>query len=217
MELIKPFIKYSRLYRTTGDTIRKELVYRRWWSEIKKTKAIHSTINRSDSGGSDSSMEDNSGVIIHNNFFCQFCFTSNKELRLCCSQCLFPLDCSENEELVNYIIISVCYYESINMSGCGSNGNNNCYDIDDDYEEINNNNHNNSKTVDYRNVWRERIRFAWQCYESKIKLYKIHYDKCLQCEQPCRLTGSVYFYCFSFKLFCKRCFFPLFRIVTANS
>nr|QGW49173.1 hypothetical protein [Chrysodeixis includens nucleopolyhedrovirus]QGW49453.1 hypothetical protein [Chrysodeixis includens nucleopolyhedrovirus]QGW49593.1 hypothetical protein [Chrysodeixis includens nucleopolyhedrovirus]QGW49873.1 hypothetical protein [Chrysodeixis includens nucleopolyhedrovirus]QGW50013.1 hypothetical protein [Chrysodeixis includens nucleopolyhedrovirus] len=204
MELIKPFIKYSRLYRTANDNIRKELVYRRWWCEIRKTMPpMNTTIKRSDSGGSDSSVEE----IIPNNFFCNFCFTTNKESRLCCNQCLFPLECNEHEELINYIIISVCYYESIDYSGGDDNDN----DDDRGEKKI------NSMMVDNKNVWRERIRFAWQSYESKIKLYKIHYEKCLQCDQPCRLTGSVYFYCFSFKLFCKRCFFPLFRIVTANS
>ncbi|AJD80731.1 hypothetical protein [Pseudoplusia includens SNPV IE] len=202
MELIKPFVKYSRLYRTANDNIRKELVYRRWWCEIRKTMPpMNTTIKRSDSGGSDSSVEE----IIPNNFFV-FCFTTNKESRLCCNQCLFPLECNEHEELINYIIISVCYYESMDYSG-GDNDN----DDDRGEKKI------NSMMVDNKNVWRERIRFAWQSYESKIKLYKIHYEKCLQCDQPCRLTGSVYFYCFSFKLFCKRCFFPLFRIVTANS
>nr|AOL56477.1 hypothetical protein [Chrysodeixis includens nucleopolyhedrovirus] len=202
MELIKPFVKYSRLYRTANDNIRKELVYRRWWCEIRKTMPpMNTTIKRSDSGGSDSSVEE----IIPNNFFV-ICFTTNKESRLCCNQCLFPLECNEHEELINYIIISVCYYESMDYSG-GDNDN----DDDRGEKKI------NSMMVDNKNVWRERIRFAWQSYESKIKLYKIHYEKCLQCDQPCRLTGSVYFYCFSFKLFCKRCFFPLFRIVTANS
>ncbi|AAY83971.1 ORF-40 peptide [Chrysodeixis chalcites nucleopolyhedrovirus] len=213
MELIKPFIKYSRLYRTANDTVRKELVYRRWWCEIKKTLVMN-TIKRSDSGGSDSSVEDNCRIL-YNNFFCKFCFTlNNKESHLCCAQCLFPLDdSSENEELINYIVISVCYYESINIGGYDKNKKSYGDDVDDDDVDFV---ENNSIIVD-KNVWRERIRFAWYSYESKIKLYKIHYEKCLQCDKPCRLTGSVYFYCFSFKLFCKRCFFPLFRIVTANS
>jgi hypothetical protein len=101
MELIKPFIKYSKLYRHATDKRVKTLIYEKWHEEVKRS--MSTLVN--DTIGADVVM-------------CIFCYKLNtvtdiSDTEHCvsfCLHCFFPLLC--NDEFITYCMLSVCYYES---------------------------------------------------------------------------------------------------------
>ncbi|ADD73759.1 ORF50 [Lymantria xylina nucleopolyhedrovirus] len=93
MELIKPFVKYSRAYRTCGDSTAKNKILHDWVKEV---------------GGCQRSDADR-----QSNFFCDFCQALCDEIAICaCRHCFFPRCTSRLEqELTTYALLSVCYWE----------------------------------------------------------------------------------------------------------
>ncbi|AAG53785.1 unknown [Helicoverpa armigera nucleopolyhedrovirus] len=121
---------------------------------------------------------------------CQFCLHNTTHNALFCEQCFFPLYCCSNSFETDwrmFALLSACYWEN---------------------------------PGDER-VWRERIRLAWSTGEftsqirnnNKKLLYKVIADKCVQCSVSCNNIGETY-YQFDYNLFCDRCFFPLFTVIS---
>lgn len=93
MELIKPFVKYSKLYRRSKDDGARQLIYNSWCNEIEKTCSASPRQS------------------LRGNAHCNFCYTINEQEQQFCTQCFFPL--FGDEELATYCMLSVCYYETI--------------------------------------------------------------------------------------------------------
>nr|AIW01521.1 hypothetical protein [Spodoptera frugiperda multiple nucleopolyhedrovirus] len=96
MELIIPFLHYSKLYRlATSENVRR-LIYDQWSKDttnitrdLSSTKAVSSSTN------------------------CVFChekFNQDKD-RYFCDFCFFPRT-GVDEEFATYCLLSVCYYET---------------------------------------------------------------------------------------------------------
>ncbi|AUV65384.1 hypothetical protein [Alphabaculovirus myunipunctae] len=93
MELIKPFIRYSKMYRRATDERVKSFIYDKWSDEVNVVAAV-------DSSSSSSKMQ-----------MCGYCHTS--AATAFCDICLFPLAAACDEELATYCLLSVCYFESV--------------------------------------------------------------------------------------------------------
>lgn len=91
MELIKPFVKYSRTYRFCDDVSSKSEIFSCWYKEANVALQTY----------------------VGNTVICDFCYTDNVNT-LYCRQCLFPLFYSKliDKELIIYSLLSVCYWES---------------------------------------------------------------------------------------------------------
>ncbi|ADB84384.1 hypothetical protein [Apocheima cinerarium nucleopolyhedrovirus] len=93
MELIKPFVKYSKDYRECEDVYKKAQIYNQWYCET--TLAIAETKKRNNDCD-----------------VCDFCYANVIKNSVVCHQCLFPLRTNFiHEELAMYTLLSVCYYE----------------------------------------------------------------------------------------------------------
>ncbi len=106
MELIKPFVQYSRSYRIAGDEQEKSTIFKQWCLAIGKLPV---------SSDDSTCTED----------FCDFCY-SRQTYTSFCLECLFPLPsrCHDriiNQELFTYSVISVCFYELLLNSTTTSN------------------------------------------------------------------------------------------------
>ncbi|AKR17348.1 hypothetical protein [Urbanus proteus nucleopolyhedrovirus] len=90
MELIKPFLKYSKLYRTSGDKLTKQKIYNKWFNEIK-----YYTMTSLDA-------------------HCEYCFKFNQNNIGFCQECLYPLNqmYPTIEDILTYCLLSVCFYET---------------------------------------------------------------------------------------------------------
>ncbi|AAM95123.1 hypothetical protein HaMNV_gp130 [Helicoverpa armigera multiple nucleopolyhedrovirus] len=99
MELIKPFIKYSQLYRHTKDDNARRLIYKNWCSEIGETR-VQSTL-----------------MVSRNNAKCDYCYNVNDQQQQFCTQCFFPLS-GNDTEFMTYCLLSVCYFETNCESLC---------------------------------------------------------------------------------------------------
>ncbi|UJZ89053.1 ac52 [Erannis ankeraria nucleopolyhedrovirus] len=95
MELIKPFVKYSKNYRECDDVNKKAQIYNRWHCEatlVVAAKSIEDCNNDCD--------------------VCDFCYANVIKNSVVCRHCLFPLRTNFiDEELAMYTLLSVCYYE----------------------------------------------------------------------------------------------------------
>ncbi|QEI03659.1 hypothetical protein [Rachiplusia nu nucleopolyhedrovirus] len=97
MELIKPFIRYSRLYRITVDEQEKSEIFNQW------TRAVGDQSNHQLLSSSELAT-------------CEFCYTKqHTKSSQFCGKCFFPLSLEKNigQELSTYSIISVCFYEQL--------------------------------------------------------------------------------------------------------
>jgi Protein of unknown function (DUF2616) len=93
MELIKPFVKYSKMYRHTTDKRVRRFIYNSWCAEAQQAATAAMTTSQPISN------------------LCAFCYTVNDTATFC-THCLFPLAC--DEEFGTYCLLSVCYHESSN-------------------------------------------------------------------------------------------------------
>ncbi|AIE47774.1 ac52-like protein [Peridroma alphabaculovirus] len=89
MELIKPFVKYSRMYRRTTDSGVKQSIYNQWRGEVRQH------VDELDDA--------------REQRLCGFCYAPHTAAHRFCTQCLFPL---RDEEFITYCMLSVCYYET---------------------------------------------------------------------------------------------------------
>ncbi|QED40564.1 hypothetical protein [Chrysodeixis includens nucleopolyhedrovirus] len=95
MELIKPFIQYSRLYRFSQNERERQRIFNSWSQVTNYTGA--------------------SSLSTLSNQTCDFCYKIQNGVRFC-SGCLFPLVLPENDivqELSAYSIVSACFYEAV--------------------------------------------------------------------------------------------------------
>nr|AIX47891.1 hypothetical protein [Lymantria dispar multiple nucleopolyhedrovirus]QCQ67304.1 hypothetical protein [Lymantria dispar multiple nucleopolyhedrovirus]QCQ67464.1 hypothetical protein [Lymantria dispar multiple nucleopolyhedrovirus]QIT08099.1 hypothetical protein [Lymantria dispar multiple nucleopolyhedrovirus] len=91
MELIKPFVKYSRAYRTSANSAAKNKILHEWAKEIDGCRRAETD----------------------RRFFCDFCQVLCDETAICaCRHCFFPRCTSRlDQELSTYALLSVCYWE----------------------------------------------------------------------------------------------------------
>nr|ANS70935.1 hypothetical protein [Lymantria dispar multiple nucleopolyhedrovirus] len=95
MELIKPFVKYSRAYRTSDDSSLK--------NKIKTQIEIEL--------GTDQQQHQQQQHNHRNSFFCDFCQAFAGAARFC-NRCFFPkCETALDQELATYALLSVCYWE----------------------------------------------------------------------------------------------------------
>lgn len=89
MELIKPFLKYSKLYRNISDEAVRQLIYSTWCSQQQQQEKISSVL------------------------MCMYCHANVRtdDKRQYCDQCLFPLY-ADDDEVALYCLLSICFYES---------------------------------------------------------------------------------------------------------
>lgn len=95
MELIKPFLKYSKLYRQTTSPSVRHAIYYKWYNEIKPFCGVRSATDT---------------MIATRCIFCHENLERHDKQRRFCKHCLFPLY-GFDEELITYCLLSVCYYE----------------------------------------------------------------------------------------------------------
>ncbi|QNV47832.1 ac52-like protein [Alphabaculovirus altersperidaniae] len=107
MELIKPFLKYSRLYRSASNKNVCKFIYKLWSDE---TQYMRNDKNLSFSHLMTNSIEEK----------CVFCTETIDgsvvgNSVLFCNHCFFP-QIGMDEEFATYCLLSVCFYES-NING----------------------------------------------------------------------------------------------------
>ncbi|QEI03477.1 hypothetical protein [Spodoptera cosmioides nucleopolyhedrovirus] len=102
MELIKPFLKYSRLYRSTSSKSKnvRKFIYKLW---TKETQYIRN----------DETLKGSTTIIK-----CLFC-NEETEDNIFCTHCFFP-QFGMDEEFATYCLLSACFYESNSGSFGGS-------------------------------------------------------------------------------------------------
>ncbi|AIZ48673.1 asb116 [Agrotis segetum nucleopolyhedrovirus B] len=108
MELIIPFLKYSKLYRqTTENEVLRQLIYRKWFTDIKSSSTTTTLSTTTTTIGTTTTTP----VLPR----CEFCHESatTPPQQQFCEHCLFPLY-GFDEELTTYCLLSVCYFESSN-------------------------------------------------------------------------------------------------------
>ncbi|ABF47373.1 ac52-like protein [Clanis bilineata nucleopolyhedrovirus] len=199
MELIKPFLKYSKQFRACDDFNRKAKIFEKWSIEAESAVMATNTQHSLDNNGSnDNEPCEKTRVFtqiecpLRRGFkVCDFCCHVNTNATFC-KECLFPL-CSGSgksdavdDEMIMYWLISVSFWEL-----------------------------NSDNSLASMNVWRQRLKITWQMNHNFYKMYTVIYRNCVQCHKLCE---NVYFRTnqFSFKLFCKDCLFPLFIIKTSQ-
>ncbi|ABY65768.1 hypothetical protein [Orgyia leucostigma nucleopolyhedrovirus] len=201
MELIRLFVKYSKHYRTCKDSEKKNKIYHEWSKAMNSH--THKYINVFAHTKNGDIANDGSEGNYKNNVelnLCDFCYSGNYN-SFVCNQCLFP--CCENEELATYSLLSVCFYE----------------ENEDDVRRIGHDHQQAATMMTQRQVlahhqhmvWVQRLKLAWKLHERAGKIYKIVYERCVQCETPTFDLGYVTT-TFDYRLFCDKCLFPLFTI-----
>nr|WUR10797.1 hypothetical protein Caab_088 [Calliteara abietis nucleopolyhedrovirus] len=216
MELIKSFVKYSKLYRTCDDFDQKNVIYQQWSIEAGDFK-----YNDSCSCGGDDNKNNNNcrcHPYQHQRNACEFCFhfvdsdynnnnnnndndNDLNEKRFVCDNCLFPLSCSltcNDKELFTYLLLSACFYEenAKNINLWQQTCERVSIFFDDDYL-----------------VWVQRIKFVWNTNKHiNEKKYVNVRATCLQCD-AFSLWPNLIVKTFDYRLFCQYCLFPLFKIV----
>ncbi|ACI47482.1 unknown [Spodoptera litura nucleopolyhedrovirus II] len=103
MELIKPFLKYSRLYRSTTSKSRnvRKFIYKLWSRETQYIR------------DDDTLKSNNSRIRIK----CLFCNEEGED-DIFCKHCFFP-QLGMDEEFATYCLLSACFYESNGGGGGG--------------------------------------------------------------------------------------------------
>ncbi|QAT90396.1 hypothetical protein KM622_gp110 [Spodoptera exempta nucleopolyhedrovirus] len=96
MELIKPFLKYSKLYRQTADANVRRRIFNQWSFETNYRSAVANC----------------SCVATIRCIFCHEYSLQCSEKEQFCTHCLFPLAGGADEEWVTYCLSSICFYES---------------------------------------------------------------------------------------------------------
>ncbi|QWO71572.1 AC52-like protein [Orgyia pseudotsugata single capsid nuclopolyhedrovirus] len=189
MELIKPFVKYSKTYRTCSDSSLKNKIYD-LWNEAASLRLNDFVVDDDDRSVQPVDTCSTAEV-------CDFCFADIENCRLACRQCLFP--CCEDKEIATYSLLSVCFYE-------------------ENHENLQARlraNDPESMQVQHA-VWVRRLELAWKLHERANKTYTIVHEECVQCETPVSCLGHTTCV-FDYKLFCEKCLFPLFVINNTTS
>lgn len=99
MELIKPFLKYSRLYRSTSSKSKnvRKFIYKLWSKETECMRAALKNTHHRQRGAK-----------------CLFCNeeeTGGDNDIVFCKHCFFPR-LGMDEEFATYCLLSACFYES---------------------------------------------------------------------------------------------------------
>lgn len=97
MELIKPFLKYSRPYRSSTNKNVRRSIHRQWSKETTKL------------------IRDNAELMPPQEERCVFCNETTNAKMVFCKYCFFPqMGQVDDEEFITYCLLSVCYYEESN-------------------------------------------------------------------------------------------------------
>ena len=99
MALVKPFVRYSRLYRLTKDSNVKRIIYANWYREIAHLTSLTAPVLLAKCAAGQ----------------CGFCYSVANEFNCTfCKNCLFPINHVDrtNDELFTYCMLSVCYFET---------------------------------------------------------------------------------------------------------